>query len=438
MRAVAIFLALTGCVYFDSDESGDGPVKPPIEDDDGDGLPAGVWEPVPAGWIYEASVAADGDTLWWATGRHIASDNEYGYEEGIWLHATSPSGEQRSASTQVAPGLRAGYDPIVVVTPSAIIAHATNNVASMLGRFARNAEPMGEPYEIVIESNGTRYGGYDRDLVATADGRAQFVATLGTEMSEAAIVDLDLDGNPVTTTLVGTRDTNEPGGSGSYGIAAAARPDGSTFVGWGRHYQGCISDKPAQTWTTTVNGGTVAPVVQAHDSEGSEFNAAVASRGDGAYIAWQTEGGLETGAHIELARASDVTTIIGAVDGVAGFTSRHTIALSTPDRGAIAFIHTDDTVHVVPFADRSGTLLLGEPSIVKPVGTRGPSTVVGLVHVGGDHFVVAWIEVGMYYVDRDPDHLYATELDFAGAALRPAPPLTPVTAKPARSRLRCP
>lgn len=410
MRAAWFLFALSGCVYFDSD-SGDDAAPPPIDDT----LPPGVWEPAPGAHVYAASVAADGVTLWWATGRREHPYGDAVASNDVWLHATSDAGDELTTPQLVAPRGEAIWEPGVAVTSAGVVAQAD----TLVRRFTRDGRALGDVQRVSL---GTDVRATSTELAVTADGHAQYVATLGNDMREVAVVDLDDN----TLTLIGTRDTMEPGGSSSSDVSAAARADGSLLVAWSRYYNGCISTKPSQT-LTAVDGANVTSV---RDDAGSEFRPAVATSGDGAYIAWQTEG------RIVLARHADPTTVIAELGPGVTYQSTFVLALSGPNRGALAWLGDDGALHVQGFVDEGAVVMLTDEERVSPVGTAA-STLVDLVHVGEGRYVVAWIEAGGYVTPRAPDRLFATERTPYLSSLRPAPPLAPAAAPLARP-LRCP
>lgn len=400
-------LALIGCTP-ETD-----PVDPPIEE-----LPPGVWEPVPGAWIWDASLAADNGTVWWSYIQRRSPAGEYLTADETWLAATDTTGTAVIAPSHVDPGSGSIYSPDVAVTPSAVVV-ATTGRSNVVRRYDHGGAPLGAAYAITVDDGGravTDLGAIE--LVATAGGGTQFVAALLWETAEVAIVDLDAAGTPTRTVLVGTPDATEPGGTTTNGVAAAARPDGSTIVAWDRNYNGCISTRPSATLTAAVDGATVSATQVVRDMpERGETLPAVAASGSTAYIAWQTG---YANAPIALAAYPDVGTVLAELGDPTDDNREVSISLAAPGRGAIAWkAERAGTLNVVAFTETGGSVLFGSPHVV-PAVRGGAPTSVGLVHVGDDRYVLGWIETRGF---GDEERLYATELDLANEALRPAPPI---------------
>jgi hypothetical protein len=166
----------------------------------------------------------------------------------------------------------------------------------------------------------------------------------------------------------------------------------------------------------------------------SEARPAIAASGGAAYIAWlsfSTEG-----SRIALARYPDVGTVITEIAEPNVFHQQLTVSLAGEDRGVIAWQTDDTTMHVVRFEDRGGTVFLGKPRVIQLVDADAGLFMVDVVHVGDDRFVVAWVESRFVGLD-EPHRLFATQLDLADDALRPAPPVEPNTSVRPR-KIRCP
>jgi hypothetical protein len=383
--------------------------------------------------VWNASVAVDGDRLWWAAMRRISPAGEYLYKEEIALSATSISGEPIVAPTDVAPDSGSSFDPDVVVTPSAIIAKA-GGVETLLRRYDHDGTPLGAAYAVEVRGSGI-FNVNDIEMVATTDGGIQLVATVQAETAEAEIIELDANGAVGSRRLAGTPDTTEPGGSSAGTIAAAVRPDGSTLIAWDRNYNACISTRPSATLTTTVDGATIGAVQPVRDLPDSESAPAIATHGAAAYIAWLSFSGQ--GSKIALARYPDVSTVIAEVGDATAYNQDVRLVLAAPDRGVIAWhVYSTSELHLVPFEDRGSALFLGTPRILATVDTDASAQAAGIVHVGDDRYVVGWIESRFVGLDH-PHRLYATELDFGGDAFRSAPPVVPATSVRPRW-LRCP
>jgi len=426
VKRLLLAVGLVGCT------DGADRVDPPIDE-----LPAGVWEPVPGGWIWDASLAAENGTVWWTYIEHRSQPDDSTFDNDVWLAATTATGQRRIEPSRVAPGDGSIWSPQVAVTPSAVLV-ATRGLDSVLRRFDRSGSPLGNPTPIVVDDGGP--GETDIrtiELVATVDGGAQLVAALLSETAEVALVDLDATGTPLRTVLVGAPDAMEPGSSTTNAIAAAPRPDGSTIVAWDRYYNGCISTRPAATLTAPVTGQTVGTIQLVRDMpDRSEALPAVAAAGDTAYIAWQSGYGNMP---LQLAKYPDVATVLAEVGDANDTNGDVLIALAAPGRGAIAW-HAEQagTLNVMTFAESGGTVRFGTPRVMSAVHAGAPMDSVGLEHVGDDRYVLGWIE-GRELTEQE--RLYATELDFANEALRVAPPVEarPLpAASPTQRRFPCP
>jgi hypothetical protein len=430
-RYLAIAALLGGCDYFDddagpSDPPPDGP--PPIHE-----LPAGVWEPVPGAWIYTASVAADSDTVWWA---FAARTGPVGDQRDNWLGATSSTGTSIVAPTHVAPTSVSSYRPDVVVTPSAVVTKF-GGTTTLLRRYDRAGTPLGDPYPIAIENGGTALAGFGQtDLVPTADGGVQFVAALSSyALAEAAIVDLDASGTPAAPLFVGTPDTFETVQSSAYGVAAAARADGSTLIAWDRSYVVCIPVRPSSTLTTVVTGTTVGAIQSVQDiPDVGAARPSIASSGTTAYVTWQIEASGRN--RIALAKFPDVATVLAEIGDPNENNYEAALTLAGPGRGAVMYRSGGfaGKMMVVGFAESAGTVKLGVPRVIPQVDPDANPMAIGLVHVGGDRYVFGWIE------HDTQARLYATEIDLGNEMMRPAPmfELGPAPATGAQRKLPCP
>jgi hypothetical protein len=393
---------------------------------------------MPGAWIWNASLAADGDVVWWATTRKTSPAGEYLSKDDIWLGATSPIGRSIVEPARVAPDSKSRFDPDVVVTPSAIVAKL-GGFETLLRRYDRNGVPLGDPYKLVVDDGGHEYTGFnDTALVPTFDGGVQFIASLQGAMTEVGIVGLDASGMATMTTFLGTPNTTEPGGSQASAIAAAARPDGSTLLAWDRHYNGCISTRPSETFATAFDGATVGAIDPVHDvSDQHEAQPAIAASGTTAYLAWQ-ESSPSLNSRIALAKLPDVATVIAEIGEQNKLNTDVSLTLAGPGRGAIMYRAGEawysGPFHVVAFQERAGSIELSAPRVVPQVNPVASTMSVGLVHVGNDRYVVGWIESG------EPARLYAMQIDLAKAVLRPAPAFEPAVAAVARQprNLRCP
>ena len=424
MRSVALALLLLGCT------DGDSRSHPPPDEP-----PAGVWEPVPGADIWDASLAVEGDRLWWATTRRITPGGEFLFEESIWLSATSTSGASVIAPMEVAPDSSSMFDPDVVVTPSAVVAKL-GGVETLLRRYDRSGTPLGAPYAVEIRGPDITNVN-DIVLVPTASGGIQLVASLQADTAEVEIIDIDANGTVGARRLAGTPDTTEPGGSAAGTVSAAQHLDGSTLIAWDRNYNGCVSTKPSATLTTAFDGVTIGAIQPVRDLPDSEASPAIATSGAAAYLVWLSFSG--EGSRIALARYPDVATVIAEIGEANQYRTDVTLALAGPDRGAIAWrLHATTDLHVVPFEDRAGTIYVGTPRVIPSVEAEASGFTVGLVHVGDERYVLGWIETRNAGLDQ-PHRLYATVLDLANQALRPAPPIATTTSPSARPRrLRCP
>lgn len=397
----------------------------------GDALPDGIWEPMPGESVASASVAADGATLWWAVAKR---EPIIGSVYSNWLLATQTTGEELVAPTEITPDNPSGYHPDLVVTPSAIVAKV-DGIDLLMRRYDRAGTALGTPFPVDIDAAYTNYNTVA--LTATASGAVQLVATLQADAAEVAIVDIDATGVVGATHTAGTPDPTD-GGTTAWSVSAAARPDGSTLLAWDRGFNACISTRPASTLTTVFDGANVGPIESVRDLPDSEMRPMIAATGDAAFVAWIDS--AENGSRIELARYPDVTTVLAeAASDSSGAFGEMRFVLSSPDRGAIAYRQNPGPgIYVRSFEDRAGTLVLGTPHLVPLVETDKYPWLTGLVPVGNDRYVVAWIEEGAF-ASNDEAHLYATELDLAGEQMRPAPPAPrDPTVQPRPRRLRCP
>jgi hypothetical protein len=415
-----LVLGLVGCT------DGTEPVDPPIEE-----LPAGVWEPAPGAWIWDASLTVENGTVWWAYLEHRPVPDGYD-DNDVWLAATTATGERRTTPSRLDAD-DALWSPQVAVTPSAVLV-AMRGPDTQLRAFDRSGTPLGASSPIVLEA---AIDVRTIELVATASGGAQLVAALVSDTAEVGIVDLDANGAPTGTVLVGTPDSLEPGGTATNAIAAASRPDGSTIVAWDRHYNGCISTRPGNTQIAPVTGQTVGTIQLVGDEpERSEALPAVAAAGTTAYIAWQSGYGSMP---LQLAKYPDVSTVLAEIGDANETNLDVMIALAAPGRGAIAWrAESAGTLNVMAFTETGGIVQLGTPRVLPAVHANFQMDAVGLEHVGDDRYVLGWIEArGVSQMER----LYATELDFANEALRVAPPVETrprPAASAARRRLPCP
>lgn len=425
MKRILVAVGLAACT------PGADPVDPPVDE-----LPAGVWEPVPGAWIWDASQAAENGTVWWTYTQHVRQTDGFGDTNDVWLTATSATGERQVAPSGVDPGSDAIWSPQVAVTPSAVIVMTRGN-SSVISRFDRSGSRLGAPTPITIDDGGRAATiGNTIDLVATPDGGAQLVAALFSETAEVAIVDLDAAGATTRTVLLGPPDTTEPGGTAPNIVAAAPRADGSTIVAWDHHYNGCISTRPSATLTAPFDGTNVGAIQAVGDlPDRSEYLPAVAAAGSTAYIVWQS---YSAGLPFSLAKYPDVGTVLAEVGDRNEESSAVTITLSAPGRGVISWNTYDaGRLNVVAFTESGGTVSFGSPHVVTAVNPLFGMTSTGLVHVGADRYVLGWIE---RRGASDEARLYATELDLANDALRPAPPVEarpPVPGMPQRA-LHCP
>lgn len=408
-------LVLVGCA---ADE--DVPTGP-----DPDVLPAGVWEPVPGADILDASVALDGDRLWWAYSHRLPT---IGGEYSIRLAATSMSGDAVVAPTEVSTDRGASYEPEVIATPSAIVAKL-GGTRTLLRRYDREGAPLGAEVPVAIEGDFININ--DVKLIPTAAGGAQLFASLQSDTAEIAIVDFDADGVAGPTRLAGTPDA-EDGGTVASSVTAAARPDGTTLVAWDRGYNACVSSRPSATLTTAIDGATIGPIQSVRDLPQSEVTPAIASSGSTAFIAWLSDAG--TASRVALARYPDVGTVLGELE--TGYVQDLSLVLAAPDRGVLAWRPWNGgEITLVRFEVIAGALHFGEPRIVHNVGVQAGGHATSVVHVAGDRYLVSWIE-GTYAGFEIEHRLYATELDMADTTMRRVPPRLPTSA--GRPRLRCP
>lgn len=418
-RGIAIAaLLLAGCThYFGGGDDEDGDDRPPPDAGSTGEIPAGVWEPMPGAEINDASVAANGDTLWWAAQRRISPSGDYLFDDSIWMTATTSRGTTLVPPSAVAPASDAKFAPDVALTPSAVVVKL-GGVETLLRRYEHAGAPLGEPYALDVTDLAFNHS----ELIATAGGGLQFVAALISETAEAAVVDIDAAGVQQATRLVGVPDDSEVGGSNAGQVAAVGRPDGSTLLAWDRYYNYCVSSKPASTLTTTLTSTTFGPIQPVRDLPDSESLPVIAAKGDGAFIAWVTSSAA--GSRVSLARYPDVTTVLAEVGGSTSgwWYTEAALALAAPDRGALVWSEAETgNLFVTPFEYRGQGIYLGDPHPIPDIdaGTRGST--VGFVHVGDDRYVVAWVESGSV-ATNGPNRLFAMQVDLATTTMRPAPP----------------
>ncbi len=380
--------------------------------------------------VISARVAADGTTLWWAVAKE---EPIIGSVYSNWLLATTTSGEPVVAPTEIAPGDNSAYDPDVVATPSAIVTKFSG-VQLSIRRFARDGSPLAAAVPVTVDAAHVNLN--DTALIATADGGAQLVTSLQSDTAEAAIVDINAAGFVGATHTAGTPESDAGAGYTVAGtIAAAARPDGTTLLAWDRNFNACVSTTPSKTLTTVFDGAAVSAPQSVYDLPDSESRPVIAASGDAAFVAW-TESSAN-GARIAIARYPDVTNVLAEIGNGIGYNVAVQLAMTSPDRGAITW-QTDPGpgVWVMAFEDHGGTLLLGAPRLVPTVEDGSSAYAAGLVAVGNDRYVIGWIEDHGTVLDSTT-HLYATQIDLAAEAMRPAPPVVPdVSVQP--RRVRCP
>lgn len=378
-------------------------------------MPPGVWDPAPGEWIRAATFAADNDTLWWVIASR-ANSNKY----TLRLTATSSTGASIVAPAYVIETAVSAWEFNVAVTPSAIVVEFVDGTTTFVRRFDRTGAPLGEPYPVVLQ-NGERVLSrvIATELVPTADGGFQLVAPLyDYDDAEAVIVNFDASGTQTTTVFVGAPNTIGSVQSTSSRAAAAPRPDGSTLIAWDRHYSPPFTGpvRPASTLTTSITGTTVGATQPVQDlADLSELAPAIAASGDTAYIMWHSATWRidQVATHtIALAKFPDVATPLVELDP-AGYDYYETaLAVGEPGHGALTYRDGFDigddlgTRYVVGFAESGGSVELSEPRVIPKVVTDFNQHPVGLVHVGGDRYVLGWLEI------KDGVRLFATEIDF--------------------------
>ncbi len=438
-RSLVIAALLGGCAYFDSDAGPGDPPQPSPDAREPVVIPPGVWEPVPGALIANASLASEDGTIWWIYTRTEPS------QSNVWLAATSPSGTPIVAPSHVA--LLAAYHTDLAITPSAIVTSFGRSSTS-LRRFDRTGTALGDAYPLVIENNGTTINDpWPRELVPTASGGVRFVASLDYYTSaEVAIAELDAGGAQSSTVFFGTPDSYQSIPSTASGATAAARSDGSTLVAWSRAYIACVPLLPFSTLTTSLTGTTVGAIEPVGDvPELGEVAPSIASSGDTAYITWQIEEDSYVSSRIALAKFPDVTTALTEIGDPDDRNSQPTLTLADASHGAILY-HSDKdlggtryslgTRYVVAFTESGGSVQLSEPRLIPLVDPDASSVrTFGLVHVSGDRYVTAWSEYR-----EEQQRLYAMEIDFADAMMRPAPAFDAKRAPAPRAvaKLPCP
>lgn len=415
-RGVAIALMLAGCLDIDDGGPVDpvDPVDPPPSE-----LPVGIWEPLPGASVWDASLAADGETIWWAVTHEISPAGESLMDDQVWMTATTTSGASVVPPSAIAPEVNADFSPGVVVTSSAVIVKS-EGVRDLLARFDRAGTPLGAPYDVVIQ-DGARV--IDQtgttEIIATLDGGMRYVATLQGDTYEVAIVDFDPAGVKQTTRFAGTPDQTE-GGTQPGTISAAVRSDGSTLLAWERGWNGCISTRGSETLTTTLDSGGVGTIQPVRDLAGSEYRPVVAASGDTAYAAWVSESG--NGA-IALARYPDVTTVIAELGGTDQWVAELELVLAAPDRGVISWrTGFEGTLHMMPFDIVDGVVMFGAERTLPLVDPEAGAYSAGLVHIADNRYVLGWIE-GRWVGIEQRTRLYAAEINFTRNTMRPAPPV---------------
>lgn len=413
MRRLIVVGLLAACGPGNRVDEPDAAIAPPVP-------PVGVWEPAPGDHRGQTALAADANgAVWWAYTEHTLV-HELSHDDVVahlWLTQTAATGELLMAPRLIDSAPR-DY-PLIAVTDRSIVVVAASSSTMPLWLFNHNGMPLElAPHEIVV----TQPNEYIQDaaLVARADGSLKVVSALYNSTVEASVVDVDASGSAGTTTRVGTAEMatqSNPVTGWPTTVSAAGRSDGSLVLAWDRAYDQCFGPKPAFTMETTL-APAPDPIVTVGDRpERGEWQPALASAGDAVYIVWTTDV-YNAESQIAIARYPSVGTELATFGEPGGRAGQPTIALAAPDRGAVAWAayHTGD-VAVASFQDIGGTLVVGAPHLLPHVFDR-PATLVGMVHVGDERYVVAWLEGNTTFGNR----LYATQLDLSqDARQRPAP-----------------
>jgi len=382
-----------------------GPGERIVEPDAGIVLPAGVWQPAPGAQRGPTAVALGADgTLWWAftQQKQIEDLNQVRTESHVWLTQTTATGAMLMTPVLVDAAERSA--PQIVVTDRGVAVATENYFAppTYLYLFDRNGVAQATHEIAVGDANDSIYA---RAFVGAPDGSLRIVAGIESTTAEVTVVEVDPSGVPGTTTRLGTPDDGSP-----QNVAAHVRGDDSLVFAWDRIYDQCQGPRPAQTLATRPPDSVV---TVGDKPERGEWWPLMAAAGDALYVAWIADM-YSASAAISLARYPDVGTPLGTIGDANGNVWYPQLAVAAPERGAVAWlVNGKSIIEVASFEDRNGTFVVGAPHVLPRVVDEGAPQPVGLVHVGDERYVIAWLEAG---------RLFATQLDLSmDERQRPAP-----------------
>lgn len=389
-------------------------------------LPAGVWEPDPGPRRWGARLVADGGDVWFAYTREDGAGTPH-----AWLTRTTSEGASVVAPLQLDSG-DSRPEQVAVARAGANVAIAFHTRGGDATPRVLLVDPTGAPVRAADHTvplpADVGEGVSTLALVARADGALRLVATHSSGGGEVIVLPLDADGDPAgAPTSLGTADDGVP-----YGLGAATASDGAALVAWDRRYEQCLGPAPAVAKASRVGASGVAGgVLEVRDHEGTDqLGPAVAVAGDSALLAWSSH--LPLSAVIAIARFDEPSTILAEVGDPHRVNAEPLLALAAADRGAIAWVtYEPPMLGVARLRVNATGIAVDEPHVVPLVDVSSPPSPRGLVHVGGERYVVAWTEAR-----ADGSRLYATTIDLAQApSPRPLPPAPPVTT--ASPRRRC-
>lgn len=380
--------------------------RAPAPPDAPDPLPPGAWEPAPGRHHGYASLAAgDAGSVWWAYGETSVVDADAGlHETHVWLTQTTATGVPLMTPTLVDP-IASGPSRALAVSRDKVAVALTTGDRFYVRRYTRNGVPSDAvPREIeVLVAGQPARGTGEIGLVVSSTGGMRVAAPItNTQAGVVAIVALDAAGDPLGTSIVGAVDD---GFTSSISVASAA--DDSLVLAWDTRYDQCSGPRPPVTHATSITA-TPQPIFVVGDvPERGEQQPVVASAGDTQYIAWVSDQ-FAASSRIALARFPAMTTLVEI--GTGDFNVEPKLALAAADRGAIAWLAGDNaSIQVVSFQDVAGAIRVSAPHAVEHAPTPG-FRLDGLVHVGGERYVLAWTEA---LPDQQGTRLLATQLDLA-------------------------
>lgn len=392
-------------------------------------LPDGVFEPVPAADIVDASLVVDGETIWWAYTQRVDAFGQ------VRLAATTSGGRDRVPAQLVDPD-SFSYMPDVALNGEHVVVamQSGRDDAVRVRAFDAHGQALASAPEHIPVLPASEGSVTVIKLVARTTGSIDLLAGVANAPYEIAVAPLDGDYRGGVATTIGVPEAGQEV-SHIFGLAAAEQSDGSLVVGWDRNWEQCTGPRPAKTLTTSVDAATVGAIQPVLDvPERGESNPALAVADESVYVAWVTDF-YDSRARIALARYPDVGNVLVELGDAASYNRLPSLALAAPDRGALASIAADtNTISVVGFEDNGGAVLVGAPHIFAPV-TLASVTWARVVHLEDERYLLAWIES-----DGGSFRLYSRVVDLAGESrARPAPsvPMAPAPRRHVARALPC-